>query len=208
MLDSGAMLCDSPKRILLSSRFPTFPLSTQAVWPYRWPTFIWQKRPKKKTAQKKAERASIELDPKILTAYEGLYKIRPDYVLTIKIQNGQLTVQGTGGSKYVLYAESERSFFRRNANFEITFNINNVGAITKITIQDNGREIEGIKFTPIHLNSDQLAEYTGEYYSPELDTFTGLFWLKTVLSPHTGNMTIFLLIYYSHINSEPGINLF
>ncbi|MFC2166862.1 serine hydrolase [Acidobacteriota bacterium] len=130
------------------------------------------KKIKVKTPQKKqSEKTSIELNPKILETYEGLYQIRPDYVLTIKKQNEQLTVQGTGGTKYVLYAESERQFFRRNANFEIFFEINNVGDITKITVRDNGKEIEGKKILPVHLNPEQISEYTGEYYSSELDTF-------------------------------------
>ncbi len=109
-------------------------------------------------------------DSKILESYEGIYQIRPDYVLTIKKQDEQLTVQGTGGRKYILYAESERLFFRRDTNFEIFFEINHVGDITKITIRDNGRELEGIKIVPILLTSEQQSEYTGEYYSSELDT--------------------------------------
>ena len=133
--------------------------------------YLSKKTIEKKPSKKKAERASLELDPKILESYEGIYQIRPDYILTIKKQDEQLTVQGTGGRKYVLYAESERLFFRRNANFEITFNINNVGDITNITIQENGRELEGTKIKPVQLNPEELAEYTGDYYSSELDTF-------------------------------------
>jgi len=133
--------------------------------------YLSKKTIEKKPSKKKAERASVELDSKILESYEGIYQIRPDYVLTIKKQDEQLTVQGTGGRKYILYAESERMFFRRNANFEIFFEINNVGDITKITIKDNGKELEGIKIVPILLTSEQIAEYTGEYYSSELDTF-------------------------------------
>ncbi len=133
--------------------------------------YLAKKIKEKKPLKKKYKRASLELDPKILESYEGLYQIRPDYVLTIKKQDKQLSVQGTGGRKYVLYAESERLFFRRNANFQITFTINNVGNITKITIRDNGKELEGTKIMPVHLNPEQLADYTGEYYSGELDTF-------------------------------------
>ena len=98
-------------------------------------------------------------------------KAEPFSVLTIKKQNEQLTVQGTGGNKYLLFAESERLFFRRNASFEIFFEINNVGDITKIIVQDNGQKIEGRKYSPIPLNLEQMGEYAGEYYSPELDTF-------------------------------------
>lgn len=133
--------------------------------------YLSKKIKEKKPSKKKAARASIELDPKILESYEGLYQIRPDYVLTIKKQNERLTVQDTGGRKYVLYAESERLFFRRDTNFEIIFEINNVGDITKIIIRDNGRELEGRKTVPVQLTVEQIAEYTGEYYSPELDTF-------------------------------------
>ncbi len=133
--------------------------------------YLSKKTKAKKSPKKKVKRTSVALDPKILEFYEGQYQIRPDYVLTIKKQDKQLTVQSTGGRKYVLYAESERLFFRRNANFEIFFEINNVGHITKITIQDNGRELEGIKILPVQFTSEQLAEYTGEYYSRELETF-------------------------------------
>lgn len=133
--------------------------------------YLSKKTKVKKSPKKKAERTSIELDPKILEAYEGLYQIRPDYVLTIKKQDEQLTVQDSGGRKYDLYAESEMVFFRRNSNFQITFTIDNVGNITKITILDNGKELEGRKTVPVQLTVEQLAEYTGEYYSRELDTF-------------------------------------
>jgi len=133
--------------------------------------YLAKKIKEEKSSKKKAERASVEIDPRILEFYEGLYQIRPDYVLTIKKQDEQLTVQGTGGRKYDLYAESERLFFRRNANYEIIFEINNVGDITKITIRDNERELEGTKIVPVQLTSEQLTEYTGEYYSSELDTF-------------------------------------
>lgn len=121
--------------------------------------------------KKNASRRSLELDPKILLTYEGLYQIRPDYVLTIKKQEDHLTIQGTGGRKFILYAESETQFIRRDANFEINFTINNVGDITIITVIDNGKTIQGIKIFLLPLNSEQLANYTGEYYSSELDTF-------------------------------------
>ena len=121
--------------------------------------------------KKKTERPSIELDPKILQSYEGLYQIRPDSVLTLKLIDGKLTVQGTRGRRYDLSAESERLFFRQDADYELFFNINNVGDITSITIKDNGRELEGKKIEPVILYPEQMAEYTGEYYSSELDTF-------------------------------------
>ena len=133
--------------------------------------YLGKKIIEKTPLEKKAERVSVEIDPKILTTYEGLYQIRPDYVLLIKKQNEQLTVQVTGGNRYLLFAESERVFVSRSSNFQIFFTINNVGDITRITIQDNGKELNGIKILPVHLNPEQMAEYTGEYYSSELDTF-------------------------------------
>ncbi|MGD2295927.1 MAG: serine hydrolase domain-containing protein [Candidatus Aminicenantes bacterium] len=133
--------------------------------------YLAKKLKSKKPKEKKEERKEVKLETKILKAYEGLFQIRPDYVLNFEIKDNHLTYQATGGRRYILYAESETRFFRRNNDVQILFYINNIGQVTGITLEDNGQELSGKRIQPVTLSPEQLSEYAGEYYSRELDTF-------------------------------------
>ena len=89
------------------------------------------------------EKVIAQVNPKIHEAYFGQYEleISPDFVVTISAKNGNLVMtlkQPTGESSAELLPESELRFFRREVDFEITFEINDSGKATGLVIRQDG----------------------------------------------------------------------
>ncbi len=96
------------------------------------------------------EKVIAQVNPKIYEAYFGQYEleISPDFVVTISAKNGNLVMtlkQPTGESSAELLPESELRFFRREVDFEMTFEINNSGQATGLVIRQDGTQYRAKK---------------------------------------------------------------
>ncbi len=91
------------------------------------------------------ERIAIKVDPKIYDAYVGQYEIAPALILTITKEDDHLFAQPTGQSKLELFAESEKDYFLKAMDAQITFVKNDKGEVTKLIFHQGGRDITASK---------------------------------------------------------------
>jgi CubicO group peptidase (beta-lactamase class C family) len=84
------------------------------------------------------ERKEIAVDPKLFDGYVGQYQLAPDFILTITREGDQLFAQATGQSKFQIYPESQRDFFYKVVDAQITFETDASGHATSLTLHQNG----------------------------------------------------------------------
>ena len=89
------------------------------------------------------QRKEIAVDPKLLDGYVGRYQLAPNFILTVTREAGHLFVQATGQARFEVYAESERSYFYRIVDAQITFETGNQGQATMLILHQNGRDMPG-----------------------------------------------------------------
>jgi len=122
-----------------------------------------------KPKPKKPERTPVKVDPAIYDAYEGKY-FQPltDLLLTITKENKRLMVGIKNEPKLELLPESETKFFTQNVPFQISFQRDEKGEVTHITLHQGRVGLRAKKIKP--LSPEKLAEFEGDYYSDELGT--------------------------------------
>jgi hypothetical protein len=89
-------------------------------------------------AQASQERKAIKLDPSIYDAYVGQYELTPEFVITVRREEGGLSVQATGQPKFEIFAESETKFFLTVVDAQITFVKNEKGEVTHLILHQGG----------------------------------------------------------------------
>jgi hypothetical protein len=66
-------------------------------------------------------RKEITVDPAILDKYVGRYQLTPEFLITITREGSSLFLQATAQPKLELFAESEREFFLKVVDAQVTF---------------------------------------------------------------------------------------
>jgi serine-type D-Ala-D-Ala carboxypeptidase/endopeptidase len=84
------------------------------------------------------QRKAIHVDEKVLEGYVGSYQLTPNFVMTITREGDRLFEQATGQGKAELYAESEKSFFFKVVNAQITFETDAQGKATGLVLHQGG----------------------------------------------------------------------
>jgi CubicO group peptidase (beta-lactamase class C family) len=91
------------------------------------------------------ERQVIQVDPAINEAYVGRYELRPDFILAVTSEEGRLFVQATGQPKFEIYPESETEFFLKVTDAQITFVVEDDGAVTGLILHQGGHDLPAPK---------------------------------------------------------------
>ena len=91
------------------------------------------------------QRAEIEVDTATLRLYIGDYQLTPEIILTIALEDGQLTVHATDDGKAELFAEKENYFYLKMTDTQIEFIKNAAGKISKLIFYDHGQKLEALK---------------------------------------------------------------
>jgi len=73
--------------------------------------------------------------------YVGQYQLKPGFVFTITLENGQLFCQATGQPKFRLHPESEARFFIREFNAAISFDRDRSGNVTRLIVHQAGQNV-------------------------------------------------------------------
>ncbi|MGO8790184.1 MAG: serine hydrolase [Terriglobia bacterium] len=94
------------------------------------------------------EHKEITVDPKIFDGYVGRYQLAPNFILTVTREGDQLFTQATGQPKVQVFPESQRDFFLKVVDAQITFETDANGRATSLTLHQNGanmpaKRIEG-----------------------------------------------------------------
>ena len=86
------------------------------------------------------EHQQIAVDPKVFDGYVGQYQLAPNFILTITRDKAQLFVQATGQAKLEIFPESDRDYFLKVVDAEITFETDSHGRTTGLVLHQNGRD--------------------------------------------------------------------
>ena len=80
------------------------------------------------------KRTAIELPVSALSRYVGVYELSPDLHLDVTMRDGMLFVQSTGGATLRLWVESERDFFLKEVDAQVTFTRDAGGTVTGLVV--------------------------------------------------------------------------
>jgi hypothetical protein len=86
-------------------------------------------------------RKEITVDPKVLENYTGRFQLAPGFILTITREGGRLFAQATGQGRNELFAESEKKFFMKAVDAQLTFETDETGRATSVTLHQGGRNM-------------------------------------------------------------------
>ncbi len=73
--------------------------------------------------------------------YVGQYQLKPGFVFTISREGTRLYCQATGQGRLQLHPESQSTFFIREADANFAFVRDEKGRVTKLVLNQNGRQI-------------------------------------------------------------------
>jgi CubicO group peptidase (beta-lactamase class C family) len=124
---------------------------------------------------------SIEIDPKIIELYTGLYELEPGVSLTLNRGGYQLMIRIPGEGWQTFLTLSETRFSSQDGSVEIEFSKDSQGKVSSMIIFKDGEETIARRTDPFSLKPEQLKEYTGKYYSEELKTSYTLVVEDTIL---------------------------
>lgn len=84
------------------------------------------------------EHKQVSVDPKLFDHYVGNYELAPNVILTVTHEGSQLFVQLTGQPKFELFPESERDYFIKPVDAQITFETDAQGKSTALVLHQGG----------------------------------------------------------------------
>lgn len=82
-----------------------------------------------------------KLDAAVLERYVGRYQLAPNFVLTVTREEERLFVQATGQPRLEVFAKSEREFFYKAVDAQISFVADAEGKITSLVLHQAGRDM-------------------------------------------------------------------
>ncbi len=83
----------------------------------------------------------IAVNETLLDEYVGSYELAPNFVFTITRQADRLFAQLTGQPNFRVYATSEKDFYYKVVNAQLTFNRGADGKIESLTLHQGGDQI-------------------------------------------------------------------
>jgi CubicO group peptidase (beta-lactamase class C family) len=86
-----------------------------------------------------SERKQIDVSPAILVKYVGNYELAPGIFITMTAEGSHLFTQLTGQPKFEMFAESDRDFFLKVVDAQLTFESDSQGKVTDLILHQNGR---------------------------------------------------------------------
>ncbi|HEX5715663.1 MAG TPA: serine hydrolase [Thermoanaerobaculia bacterium] len=88
------------------------------------------------------EHTAVPVDPKTFDPYLGEYEIRPGFVITVSREGDKLWMQATGQRRAELFAESETSFFLKEADIQLMFVKDASGKVTHLILRQGGFDMD------------------------------------------------------------------
>lgn len=103
----------------------------------------WGEAPERaeKISDEVQARQSVDVPAEQLERLAGQYELMPNFIMTVRVTEGQLEVQATGQPSLVLQAESSTRFFNTQVGADIAFDLPETGSATGLTLFQGGREM-------------------------------------------------------------------
>jgi CubicO group peptidase (beta-lactamase class C family) len=86
-----------------------------------------------------SERKQIEISPSVLEKYVGNYELAPGIFITMTLDGSHFFTQLTGQPKFEVFAESDKDFFLKVVDAQLTFEMDDQGKVTDLILHQNGR---------------------------------------------------------------------
>jgi hypothetical protein len=128
-----------------------------------------------------AERTRLRVADALLREYVGRYDMGGGVVLDVRYEGGRLVAQATGQPPVDLDASADSVFIASSVNAEFVFLRDADGAVNGLLVRQGGRELSAPRVAPFDPTTVRLADFTGTYDSPELETTYTLVAEDTVL---------------------------
>lgn len=112
----------------------------------------------------------VKIVPAVFDAYAGEYELQPGFTLSFKREGERFFTQATGQGQAEIFPSSDSTFFLKIVDAQVTFHKAKDGKADKLTLHQNGNHIAR-RVTSYAPTAEDLKEYEGKYYSPELETF-------------------------------------
>ncbi|MEA2343522.1 MAG: hypothetical protein QOF63_1691 [Thermoanaerobaculia bacterium] len=115
------------------------------------------------------QRQEVKVDAAVLEKYTGRYQLAPTFVITITRDGDHLYAQATGQPRAEIFAASEREFFYKVVDAQITFIVDANGRATSIVLHQNGHNTSGNQIGPpkerkeVKVDAAVIEKYTGRY---------------------------------------------
>jgi len=84
------------------------------------------------------EHKQIAVDPKLFDGYVGRYELAPNFILTVTREGDHLFTQATGQEKVEIFPESDRDYFLKIVDAQITFETDGQGKATGLVLHQGG----------------------------------------------------------------------
>jgi protein-L-isoaspartate(D-aspartate) O-methyltransferase len=91
-------------------------------------------------ALRRAPRESIYVHSDVLANYVGRYELAPNVVLTVTLRDDCLFAQSPRAPEVPVYPESDKTFFYKAADVQITFLTDGAGRATGLLLRHDGRD--------------------------------------------------------------------
>lgn len=82
----------------------------------------------------------IKLDPALFDVWVGKYQLAPNFVITIRREDGKFLAQATGQGAFELFATAENNYFARVADIVIRFEKAADGSVSHMVFTQGARE--------------------------------------------------------------------
>lgn len=108
---------------------------------------------------------TVNVDTMILRKYAGSYQLGPNWFVTLTLENGKLMTQANGEDKFPTEMKSDTVLWVPGYRASMTF--------LQITDKAGALKYKGKvspRITPFKVDPSKFGQYTGTYYSKELET--------------------------------------
>lgn len=92
-----------------------------------------------------ADRIEVEVSREILAEYVGVYRLGPDFTVTVTLEDEGLAVQATSQPKFPIFAESETEFFLKVVDAQVEFQRDPDGTVAHMMLYQGGGQVRGPK---------------------------------------------------------------
>ena len=116
------------------------------------------------------DRTAVKVDAAILESYVGRYLLDGRTLVTISKEGDKLMGQPGNSPKAEMIPQSETNFFVKEANSEVTFERDEKGNVVRFTMKSGNQSQSAKRLNSTPATAAQLAQFAGDYYSPELGT--------------------------------------
>jgi CubicO group peptidase (beta-lactamase class C family) len=118
----------------------------------------------------KKERKAVPVDTKLFDGYVGRYEIAPKIIVNVTRDGDHLYGQATGQGRFEIFPESEKEYFAKVTDLQVSFHTGADGKVTELVIHQGGadttcKRLEGAPVTRKEIAVDPavLEKYTGKY---------------------------------------------